>query len=109
MLAITDGADEALQHIKDNLEDFPEEGGLRITQAQTDDGDAEFTLEVVQSKEEGDVVIDGHPIPVYLAQDVCDDLAQSALDGETHGDHVHFGIVDLSEVGPEDASSDDED
>jgi hypothetical protein len=107
MLAITEGADEALQHIRDNLEDFPDGGGLRITAG--DEGDDDWVLEVVTEKEGDDVVIDGHPLPVYLPKDVSDELAQCALDGETHGDHVHFGIIDLSEVGPEDAPEESED
>lgn len=101
MLAITEGADEALQHIRDNIDDFPEGGGLRIA-PDDEGGEGEFVLEVVQEKQPDDVVIDGHPLPVFMSKETSDDLAQSALDGETHGDHVHFGIVDLSEVGPED-------
>ena len=95
MLAITPGADEALTHIRTNVEGLPEDGGLRITQEPDEDGTPGFTLEVVEHPESDDVVIDDHPLKVFIAKDAVEELDGSALDGEVHGDHVHFGFVEI--------------
>src|SRR4051794_19486828 len=107
MLAITDGAAEALQLIRDNIEELPEEAGLRITPEEGEDGEPGWALEVVSNKQPDDIVVEGPPLPVFMPKETADELAQSALDGETHGDHVHFGIVDLSEDGQEQGDDDE--
>jgi Fe-S cluster assembly iron-binding protein IscA len=106
MLTITPGAAEALEHLRSNIEDLPERAGLRITTDDSDEG--EYLLEVVEEPDEDDLVIDGHPLPVFIPKETADDLSESALDGETHGDHVHFGIVDLAAL-EEDDDEDDSD
>ena len=102
MLAITPGADEALTHIRTNVEGLPEDGGIRITQEAEEDGTPGFALEVVEHPESDDVIIEDHPLRVFIAKDAVDELDGSALDGEVHGDHVHFGFVEI----PEDADGD---
>jgi Fe-S cluster assembly iron-binding protein IscA len=99
MLAITPGADEALTHIRTNVEGLPEDGGIRITQEPEEDGTPGFALEVVEHPENDDVIIEDHPLRVFIAPDAVDELEGSALDGEVHGDHVHFGFVEVPEHG----------
>ena len=95
MLAITPGADEALTHIRTNIDGFPEDGGLRITQEPDEDGTPGFALEVVERPESDDLVIEDHPLRVFVAADAVQELEGSALDGEVNGDHVHFGFVEI--------------
>ena len=97
MLAITPGADEALTHIRTNIDGLPEDGGIRITQEPDEDGTPGFALEVVEHPEDDDVVVEDHPLPVYIARDAMEELKGSMLDGEVHGDHVHFGFVEIPE------------
>jgi Fe-S cluster assembly iron-binding protein IscA len=99
MLAITPGADEALTHIRTNVEGLPEDGGIRITQEPDEDGTPGFALEVVEQPESDDLIIEDHPLRVFVAPDAAQELEGTALDGEVHGDHVHFGFVDLPEDG----------
>ena len=99
MLAITPGADEALTHIRTNVEGLPEDGGLRITQEPDEDGTPGFALEVVEQPESDDLIIEDHPLRVFVAKDAAGELEGSALDGEVHGDHVHFGFVEVPEDG----------
>jgi Fe-S cluster assembly iron-binding protein IscA len=99
VLSITPGADEALTLLRDTVEDLPEGGGVRITHEQDEDGEAGFALQLVGAAEDGDVVIDGHPLQVFVEPSAAAALEESALDGEAHGDHVHFGFVDREDAG----------
>jgi Fe-S cluster assembly iron-binding protein IscA len=99
MLAITSGADEALTHLRSNIEGLPEDAGIRITQEDDEDGTPGFALEVVEKPESDDDVIEGHPLRVFVAPDAAKELESSALDGEVHGDHVHFGFIEVDENG----------
>ncbi|HVL95637.1 MAG TPA: hypothetical protein VM266_07230 [Solirubrobacteraceae bacterium] len=99
MLAITQGADEALDLLRTNIDGLPDEAGLRISPEADEDGEPGYALEVVQGPEEGDAVIEGHPLRVFVAAEAVDGLDAAALDGEVHGDHVHFGIVDVADEG----------
>ncbi len=109
MLAITPGADEALTHIRTNVEGLPQDGGIRITQEPDEDGTPGFALEVVEHPESDDVIIEDHPLRVFVAKDALDELDGSALDGEVHGDHVHFGFVEVPENGESGAPDGEED
>src|SRR3954454_11847657 len=95
MLVITPGADEALTHIRTNIDGLPEDAAIRITQEPEEDGTPGFALEVVEQPESDDVIIEDHPLRVFIAKDAVDELDGSALDGEVHGDHVHFGFVEI--------------
>jgi Fe-S cluster assembly iron-binding protein IscA len=99
VLSITPGADEALTLLRDSVEDLPDGGGVRITQEQDEDGEAGFALQLVEAAEEGDVLIEGHPLQVFVEPTAAAALEDSALDGEAHGDHVHFGFVDQQDAG----------
>ena len=94
MLDITPGADEALTHLRTNIDGLPDDAGIRITREPDEDGTPGFALEVVERPEGDDAVIEGHPLRVFVAPDAAEDLEDSALDGEVHGDHVHFGFID---------------
>jgi Fe-S cluster assembly iron-binding protein IscA len=117
MLAITSGADEALTYLRDTIEGLPDNAGIRITQEPDEDGTEGFALEVVESPEEEDAIIEGHPLRVFVAPDAAKELDNSALDGEVHGDHVHFGFIDAEgdviagdpEAAEQAADGDDED
>jgi Fe-S cluster assembly iron-binding protein IscA len=98
MLTITPGADEALAMLRDSVEDMPEGGGVRITQEGTEEGEPAFALEIVAAPEDGDVVVDGHALQVFLEPEAARLLDDSALDGQAHGDHVHFGFVERSQL-----------
>jgi Fe-S cluster assembly iron-binding protein IscA len=93
VLTITQGAEEALAMLRDSVDDLPEQGGVRITQETSDDGEPAFSLQLVESAEDDDVVLDGHALPVFVERTAAEALEDSALDGEAHGDHVHFGFV----------------
>ena len=108
MLAITPGADEALTHIRTNVEGLPEDGGIRITQEPEEDGTPGFALEVVERPEDDDVIIEDHPLRVFVAKDAVDELEGSALDGEVHGDHVHFGFLEIPEEADGDGRASDD-
>jgi Fe-S cluster assembly iron-binding protein IscA len=99
VLSITPGADEALTLLRDSVEDLPDGGGVRITQEDDDDGEPGFALQLVEAGEEGDVVIDGHALQIFVDPQAASALEDSALDGEAHGDHVHFGFVGLEDAG----------
>ena len=45
------------------------------------------------------MVIDGHPLQVFVEPTAAAALQDSALDGEAHGDHVHFGFVGIDDAG----------
>src|SRR3954470_4571307 len=109
MLVITPGADEALTHIRTNIDGLPDEGGIRITQEPDEDGTPGFALEVVEKPESEDVVIEDHPLRVFIARDALDELEGSALDGEVHGDHVHFGFVEVPPDEDDDEQQQDDD
>lgn len=93
MLTITPGAEEALAVLRDSVDDLPEQGGVRITQETGEDGEAAFALQLVEAAEDDDVVLDGHALPVFVEPAAAELLDGTALDGEAHGDHVHFGFV----------------
>jgi iron-sulfur cluster assembly protein len=97
MLAITPGADEALDHIRSNIEGLPEDAGVRITNEPEEDGTPGFTLEVVEEPQSDDVIIEDHPLRVFIAKEAVEELDGTMLDGEVHGDHVHFGFVAVDE------------
>jgi Fe-S cluster assembly iron-binding protein IscA len=97
MLTITEGAEEALAVLRDSVEDLPEEGGVRITQETDDEGQAAFALQLVEAAEDDDVVLEGHALPVFVEPHAAELLDGTALDGEAHGDHVHFGFVAVGE------------
>ncbi len=99
VLTITPGADEALILLRDSVEDLPDGSGVRITQEQDEDGEAGFSLQLVGGAEDGDVVIDGHALQVFVEPAAAAALEGSALDGHAHGDHVHFGFVDQADAG----------
>ena len=93
MLTITEGAEQALAMLRESVEDLPEEGGVRITQEVDEDGEQGFALQLVERAEDDDVVLDGHALPVFVERTAAELLGDTALDGEAHGDHVHFGFV----------------
>jgi len=93
VLTITPGAGEALAHLRDTAGDLPEGGGVRIARATDEDGEPAFTLDLVEAAAPDDVVFEGHALPVFVDPDAAPLLEGTALDGETHGDHVHFGFV----------------
>jgi Fe-S cluster assembly iron-binding protein IscA len=95
VLTITQGAEEALAMLRDSVDDLPETGGVRISQETGANGDSAFSLQLVEQPEEDDVVLDGHAIGVFVDPDAARLLEDTALDGQTHGDHVHFGFVPL--------------
>jgi iron-sulfur cluster assembly protein len=97
MLTITQGAEEALAVLRDSVEDLPEDGGVRISQETDEEGQAAFALQLVEAAEDDDVVLDGHALPVFLEPAAAEMLDGTALDGEAHGDHVHFGFVTVGE------------
>ena len=99
MLTITDGAAEALTMLRDSVDDLPEGGGVRITREAGNNGDSGFTLELVEHPEADDLVLEGHALQVFVEPAAARLLDHSALDGEAHGDHVHFGFVDLDGAG----------
>ena len=99
LLAITAGAEEALAKLRDSVDDLPPEGGIRISQETDEEGDAGFTLELVESAEDDDVVLEGHALPVFVDPEAAELLDGTALDGEAHGDHVHFGFVAVGDQG----------
>jgi iron-sulfur cluster assembly protein len=99
MLTITQGAEEALAVLRDSVEDLPDEGGVRITQEQDEDGEAAFALQLVEAAEDDDVVLEGHALNVFVEPAAAELLDGTALDGEAHGDHVHFGFVAVGEEG----------
>jgi Fe-S cluster assembly iron-binding protein IscA len=99
VLTITQGAEEALAILRQSLDDLPDEGGIRITRETDDDGDQGFAMSVVDSAEDDDIRLDGHALPVFVDPDAADALDDKALDGEAHGDHVHFGFVPAGEEG----------
>ena len=99
MLTITQGAEEALTMLRDSVEDLPEDGGVRITHEDDEDGEAGFALQLVAEPEAGDVVLDGHALRVFIEPDAAKLLKGTALDGEAHGDHVHFGFVGRDDAG----------
>lgn len=103
MLTITQGAEEALAMLRDSVEDMPERGGVRITQEADDNGDTGFALQLVEAPGRDDVVLDGHALQVFVEPRAAALLDGSALDGEAHGDHVHFGFVDRDDVDGDDA------
>ena len=109
MLTITDGAEEALAMLRDSVEDLPETGGVRITQEVGSNGDSAFALQLVEHPEEDDVVLDGHALGVFVEPQAARLLEDSALDGETHGDHVHFGFVALDGDGDGDGGGNGDD
>jgi len=51
-------------------------------------------------------VLDGHALGVFVEPQAARLLEDSALDGETHGDHVHFGFVALDGDGDGDGDED---
>src|SRR4051812_14416029 len=108
MLVITPGADEALTHIRTNIDGLPEDAGIRITQEPDEDGTPGFALEVVEQPENDDVVIEDHPLRVFIAKDAVDELDGSALDGEVHGDHVHFGFVEVPDEAGDETGEDED-
>jgi Fe-S cluster assembly iron-binding protein IscA len=93
MFAITQGAEEALAMLRDSVEDLPEGGGMRISQQTDNEGQAAFTLELVPGPDDDDVVLEGHAMQVFVEPEAASLLDGTALDGQAHGDHVHFGFV----------------
>jgi Fe-S cluster assembly iron-binding protein IscA len=94
MLTITQGADEALAILRESAEALPDSGGVRITHEGTEDGEPAFAIALVAGPEDGDVVLDGHAMQVFVDPAAAGLLEDSALDGQAHGDHVHLGFVE---------------
>ncbi len=99
MLTITQGAEEALAMLRDSVDDLPEGGGVRISQETDEDGEAAFALALVEAPEADDVVLEGHALQVFVEPQAAELLDGTALDGEAHGDHVHFGFVSAEDAG----------
>jgi len=108
LLTITQGAQEALEMLRDSVENLPEGGGVRITQEAGDNGQQGFSLQLVEAAETDDVVLEGHALPVFVEPEAAALLDATALDGETHGDHVHFGFVQQDGAADEPPVEDDE-
>jgi Fe-S cluster assembly iron-binding protein IscA len=106
LLTITQGAEEALTMLRDSVEDLPETGGVRITHEDDEDGEPGFALQLVEGPEDDDVVLDGHALQVFIEAGAAQLLDGSALDGEAHGDHVHFGFVELGADDDDDEGED---
>jgi Fe-S cluster assembly iron-binding protein IscA len=108
VLTITQGAEEALAMLRDSVDDLPPEGGVRIKQDTGEDGETGFSLELVENAEDDDLILDGHALPVFVEPAAAELLDGTALDGEAHGDHVHFGFVEAgaeADFGHGDAAS----
>ncbi len=99
MLTISPGADEALTLLRDSIEDLPEGGGVRITVEEDveEDGSSAFALGVAAAPGEGDQVVGGHPLPIFVDPEAAPLLERMQLEGEVHGDHVHFGFAPQAE------------
>jgi Fe-S cluster assembly iron-binding protein IscA len=93
VLTITEGAEEALAILRDSVDDLPEGGGMRISQETDEEGQAAFSLQLVEEPEADDVVIEARALPIYVEPAAAQALDGTALDGEAHEDHVHFGFV----------------
>jgi len=105
VLTITQGAEEALTMLRDSVEDLPANGGVRITHEDDEGGEPGFALQLVEAPENDDVVLDGHALQVFIEPGAARMLDGTALDGEAHGDHVHFGFVQLDDEEGDDAGA----
>jgi Fe-S cluster assembly iron-binding protein IscA len=98
-LTISPGADEALAMLRDQVEDLPEGGGVRITAETDEQGESGFSLGMADGPAEGDHTVEGHNLPVFVEAAAATMLDAMVLDGEVHGDHVHFGFTPQGDEG----------
>jgi iron-sulfur cluster assembly protein len=91
MLAMTDQAVEAIRSIVEDAEVGPD-GGLRISGANAENGEAALEFELAPEPAAGDEVVRERGAVVFLDETAAGALADKRLDVHRHGDHFHFSL-----------------
>ncbi len=97
MLVLTDQAATAIREIVDGAETGPG-SGLRISGAQSQNGDAALEFSVSEGPLEGDEVVEEGGATVFLDEIAAVVLADKTLDIEEHDDHFHFSLGEQEEA-----------
>jgi iron-sulfur cluster assembly protein len=94
VLAITDSAVEAIRDLLAD-KDVPAEGGLRISAAPPENGDAEpgFELAVVTGPELSDAVVERQGVYVYVDRAAVSAFSDKVLDAQLDESGVSFTFV----------------
>jgi iron-sulfur cluster assembly protein len=96
MLTITPHAAEAIRAIVQSTE-VPDEGGLRISVAQQNGGQAALELAVSPAPMEGDEVVEEEGAHVFLDELASAALDDKSLDAQIEGEEISFGIREREE------------
>lgn len=92
MLTITRSAAEAIEAIVSSTPELPDDSGLRIAPALADDGQPALGLSFTDSPEQGDQVVDGEGVQVYLDPEAALILDDKVLDARVADGQVGFTL-----------------
>ena len=96
LLALTDGAAQAVKNIVSSSDELPETGGLRLV-AERAGTQANFHLSVVALPAEDDEVIEEHGARVFLEPEAASLLDDKILDASVEQNEITFAIADQFE------------
>jgi iron-sulfur cluster assembly protein len=96
LLALTEGAAEAVKGILSSSDEVSETGGLRIV-AERAETQANFQLSVVSLPAEDDEVIDEEGARIFLEPEAASLLDDKVLDASVEQNQVAFTIADQGE------------
>jgi iron-sulfur cluster assembly protein len=88
LLTLTEGAAEAVKSIVSSSPNVPDTAGLRISEEESQDGEARFQLSLAEMPLDEDEVIEENGARIFLESDAAQGLEDKILDaaiGETGG------------------------
>ena len=92
MLTLTEGAAEAVKSIVSSSPNVPETAGLRISEQESEGGEARFQLSLVEAPLAEDEVIEENGARIFLESDAAQDLDDKVLDAAIDETGVQFSL-----------------
>lgn len=93
MLTLTPSAAETLATAR-SQQGIPDDATLRVASAPAGDGEQPgITIGFVDQPMEGDQTGDAHGMPICVAPEVADSLAEAKIDTQTEGEQTRLVLV----------------
>ncbi|MBX5470753.1 MAG: hypothetical protein IRZ21_12765 [Thermoleophilaceae bacterium] len=94
MLAITRSAAEVIEAIVSSTPDLPDDSGLRIAPTLAEDGRPALGLSFTAAPEQGDQVVGGEGVQVFVDPEAVAVLDDKVLDAEVTEGQVGFTLTE---------------
>ena len=92
MLTLTSNAAEAVKTMAEAAPELPKDYGLRIHAEPTQEGQVGFELNLAETPDEGDMVIEAAGARVFVEPETVVYLEDKILDATIVGDQVQFSL-----------------